>query len=375
MRFLANRTFAKVNRAILFNEHSRASLIHLHLPGWKLLFSTSWGRFQRRFDNILEDLDRHGKLIDQEAVARDIAAASRMRQEIRTWREESFNQVKIDEERQAANEFRSILSWLKIDETEQIQIYETLSDEGTKFPGTCSWLPKHDKIKSWLQKKPESPLLWLHGNPGCGKSVIAAKLVDFLQASKCSLVHHFCTYTHNSSTKYDGILKSILQQLLLKSGELVTHVYQECIVGKKSPTTANVERLVEIMITTLSDEPRETQYMWLIIDGINECETAKQARLMNLMGQFSSIPSSTRGLVCKVLITTRPSPIVNKFFRKHPVIFLSDETSPLQSAIQMYVSQRLQSLDDRFRQLELEHEEIEEIEHLVSRKAGGKLIH
>lgn len=337
------------------------------------MFLTSWGRFQRRFDNILEDLDRHGKLIDQEANARNIAAASQMRQDIRTWREESLDQVKRDEERQAAKEFRSILSWLKVDETEQIQIFETISDEGTKFPGTCSWLLKNEKIKSWLQKKPDPPFLWLQGNPGCGKSVIAAKLVDFLQASKSPIVHHFCTYTYASSTKYDGILRSILQQLLRKSGELVAHVYQECIVGKKPPTTANLERLIETLIAALSDVPRETQYMWIIIDGINECEAARQARLINLMNQISSISSSTSGAVCKVLVTTRPSPTVSKYFRKDHVIFLSDETSPLQSAIRIYVSQRLRSLHDRFRQLELEPDEIEEIEHLVSRKAGGEL--
>jgi hypothetical protein len=91
------------------------------------------------------------------------------------------------------------------------------------------------------------------------------------------------------------------------------------------------------------------------------------------MNQISSIPSSTSGAVCKVLIMTRPSPIVSKYFRKGHVIFLSDEASPLQSAIRMYVSQRLRSMHDRFRQLELEPKEIEEIEHLVSRKAGGEL--
>ena len=337
------------------------------------MFLTSWGRFQTRFDNILEDLDRHGMLIDQEANAHNIAAASQMRLEIRTWREESLEQVKLNEERQAAKDLRSILSWLKVDETEQIQIFETISEEGTKFPGTCSWLLKNEKIKSWLQKRPESPFLWLQGNPGCGKSVIAAKLVDFLQASKSPIIHHFCTYTYDSSTKYDGILRSIVQQLLRKSGELAAHVYQECIVGKKPPTTANLERLIETLVIALSDEPRETQYMWIIIDGINECEAARQSRLINLMNQISSISSSTGGAVCKVLLTTRPSSTISKYFRKDHVIFLSDETSPLQSAIRMYVSQRLRSLHDRFRQLELETDEIEEIELLVSKKAGGEL--
>ncbi|KAI1492423.1 hypothetical protein F5X96DRAFT_691616 [Biscogniauxia mediterranea] len=37
---------------------------------WKLLFLTSWGRhFQRRLGNILQDMERHGALVDKEAHA------------------------------------------------------------------------------------------------------------------------------------------------------------------------------------------------------------------------------------------------------------------------------------------------------------------
>lgn len=341
--------------------------------GWRLLFSTSWGRFERRFNNIFEDLARHEQLVDKEAIAYDIAAATEMRQEIRTWKEESIEQVIREEKRQAAKEFRSLVSWLKVDEVEQIRIYETISDEGTKFPGTCSWLTRNEKIKCWLQKRPDPPLLWLHGNPGCGKSVIAADLVRFLNASGLPIIHHFCTYTYESSTKYDGILRSILQQLLRRSGELVAYVYTEFILGKKPPTTGNLERLIEMLVAALSDEPRETQYLWIIIDGVNECEGAKKSRLISLMNQISSISTTDKGVVCKVLLTTR-SPIKSKYPRKDQVLSLSDESSILQSAIRIYVGQRMGSLHDKLRQLEFESDEIVEIEDLISKKAGGETI-
>ncbi|KAF2017850.1 hypothetical protein BU24DRAFT_161284 [Aaosphaeria arxii CBS 175.79] len=357
---------------LLFHKHA---YVFVRRSGWKLLFKTSWGRFQRRFNNILEDLKRHGELIDHEANALNIAAAAQMRQEIRSWRIESLNQVKREEENQAVLEFQAIISWLKVDVTEQIQIFETISDEGSKYSGTCSWLLKNESIKSWLQRSPDPPLLWLQGNAGCGKSVIAAKLVDFVQASRSCIVHHFCTYTYNSSTKYDGILKSILQQILRKNSELVAHVYQEYIVGKTLPTTTNLERLIVTLVNSLSDGPREKQYIYMIIDGVNECEAARQTRLINLLKQISSVSSTTSGALCKVLITTRASSIMDKHFRKDHVIYLSDEASPLQSAIRLYINQRLRGLDERFRQLELEREEIDEIEQLVAKKAGGMFLY
>ncbi|CAN9407282.1 unnamed protein product [Alternaria alternata] len=348
--------------------------------GWKLLFMTSWGRFQRRFNNILEDLDRHGKLVDQAANAFSIAAMADMRHEHLEWRERSLDKINREEKVQASKEYGSILSWLKFDETEQTQIIETISDEELKYPQNFSWLTNDKKIKSWLQNRPEQPLLYLQGNPGCGKSVIAAKLVRFLQLNASPtyrIVRHFCLYTFPSSTRYDGILKSILQQLLRESDELIAHVYQDCIVGRKQTSTSYLERLIHTLITTLSEKPGEPLCMWIVIDGINECEGTKQVRLMNLMNQISSISTSAHGITYKVLLTTRPSPVVKKYFkiRKNQVIYLSDEKSPLYSAIQMYVAHRLQSMDERLRQLELEKDEIADIRELISQKASGMFLY
>jgi hypothetical protein len=296
-----------------------------------------------------------------------------MRHEHLEWREESLDKINREEKVQASKEYRSILSWLKVDETEQTQITETISDEELKYPQTSAWLTSDPKIKSWLRNRPEQPLLWLLGNPGCGKSVIAAKLVRFLQLNESStrrIIRHFCTYSFPSSTKYDSILKSVVQQLLRESDELIAHVYQECIVGRKQTGTIYLEKLIHTLITTLSEKPGEPLCIWIIIDGLNECEGTKQVRLMNLMNQISLISTSTHGITYKVLLTTRPSPVVrkNSKMKKNQVMYLSDERSPLYSAIRTYVAQRLGSM----RQMELEKDEIADIEKRISQKASGK---
>lgn len=224
--------------------------------GWRLLFLSSWGRFERRFENILEDLDRHGVLIDQEANARNIAESRQMRQELCAWRLESIDQVQVQDDQQAAKTYQSVLTWLKIDETEQSTIFDTIAEEGSKYSGTPTWLLKNDKISSWLRRKPDPPFLWLQGNPGSGKSVVSAQLAKFLETSKSSVIHHFCTYTYASSTRYDGILKSLLLQLLRLNEDLVAHVNQEYVLNKKPPTISNLERLLQTLVVTFSDDPR-----------------------------------------------------------------------------------------------------------------------
>ena len=179
---------------------------------------TSWGRFQRKFDHILEDLDRHGSLVDNEANARNIAESRRMREKIQAWKEKSMIKMEQDEKDKQGREFEAILTWLKIDGSEQNTILESVSAERHLYPGTSTWLLKNDKVKTWLRKSTEMPILWLHGNPGTGKSVLSAELIHWLQSSNASVIHHFCTYTYVSSTKYEGILRSLLLQLQSEEG-------------------------------------------------------------------------------------------------------------------------------------------------------------
>lgn len=278
--------------------------------------------------------------------------------------------MKREDEHQVTKQYQSILTWLKSDEMEQIAIFESIADEGVKYPGTASWLMKNNKISSWLRRKPETAFLSIQGNAGSGKSVISTQLINFLHASKASVIHHFCISTSASSTKYDSILKSLLLQLLRQNGDLVAHVYHDFVLKRAQPTISNIERLIQTHVAALSDEPREPTYLWVTIDGANDCEVAKQARLVSLLNQISS--PSTGGTVVKVLVSTRITPVLSAQLRKKQTVCLTDETASLTTAIQLYASQRLRTLEERLRQLELDSEEVEQLGHLISKKAEGR---
>ncbi|KAK0763604.1 hypothetical protein N5P37_002982 [Trichoderma harzianum] len=343
--------------------------------GWKLLFLTTWGRFQRRFDNILEDMKRHEALIDREANARNIAEAKEMRQDIRRWREQSLEQVSNLDGEEAAKQYQSIISWLNMDESDQLAIFESISAEGRKHPGTCSWVLKNPKISSWLQSKPDTSVLWLQGTPGSGKSVISTQLVNFMQASNMFVIHHFCTYLYTSSTTYEQILKSLLMQLLRQDGDLVAHVYEEFVLGKKSPTVPALERLLQLLFKSISNEPSKAEYVWIILDGLDECELEKQARVVSLMNQVASDRSSPGNTTCKVLISSRTSSILSNCLRKKQTISLSDEKDCLEEAIRQYASQRLQSLEQKFHQLHISPGEVDSIERGIAKKADGMFLY
>jgi hypothetical protein len=340
---------------------------------WKLFFLTSWGRFQGRFDNILDDLKRHEKQIDQEANAYNIAEAKFMRENLQEWRQESLAKVSQYEEEQTASQLQAICCWLKNNETDQSVIFDQVSSEGSKHPGTCSWLLKNSKISSWLRSHADNPFVWLRGNPGSGKSVIASQLVKFLNNKNSLVITHFCTYSYASSVQYDEVLKSLLFQMACSSGHLVAHIYGRHVVDKKSVSVLGLEQLLKTAITALSDDLGQDQIIYLIIDGLDEVAPEKQSRLINLMDRISRSHQPS-GAACKILVATCATQLLKKCLGKKPTVSLSDEKENLRYAIGTYAEQRLKAQRHRFSELSLQDSDLVDIARQIGRKADGEHI-
>lgn len=83
-------------------------------------------------------MKRHERLIDKEADARNIAEAQKIRQEIREWRQGDLERIERFEKEETEKQYHSIASWLKVNDSEQQEIYNTLHSEGQNYPGTCT---------------------------------------------------------------------------------------------------------------------------------------------------------------------------------------------------------------------------------------------
>lgn len=294
-----------------------------------------------------------------------------MREDIRTWREENQSQVRREEVEQNAKQYESITSWLRINESDQLAIFDSISAEATEYQGTCGWILTNPKARSWADSKPDTPALWLKGSAGTGKSVLCTQLINFMKGSKF-VIHHFCTYRYASSIMYEQIIKSLVLQLLRKDGDLVAHVYKSYVLEKKSPTTAVLEQLLRTLLLSMSSDPNQAAYIWIVIDGLDECELDKQTRLVLLINQLTSKPSLPGSTTCKVLISSRaPSESLQRL-RKKQIISLAEEKDCLHGAIRQYVGQRLKSLGTKLHQLDIEQPEIEEIQTVVVTKSDGK---
>ncbi|KAL6914882.1 hypothetical protein FSST1_012642 [Fusarium sambucinum] len=342
--------------------------------GWKLIFSASWGRFERKFGNIIEDLKHHGTLLDLEANAHDISQAKKMRDDIRKWREESETRVRQEDNEHSARQYGSIVSWLKVNDVDQLAIVDSITSEVEKYQGTCGWILKNKSIRSWAESKPNTPALWLKGSAGTGKSVLCTQLVNFLKETRF-VICHFCTYVYATSTMHEQILKSLLLQILRRDADLSAHVYKICVMEKKSPSTPILENLLQELFASMSSEPSKVEYVWVIIDGLDECDSDKQLRLVRLINRLTSKPVVPGSTACKVLVSSRPpSTPLDRLMRKQ-IVSLSEEKSVLNEAVRQYVGQRLTLMDMKLRQLNLQRTEVMEIQDLIVTKSDGMFLY
>jgi len=341
-----------------------------------MLFSTSWGRFQRRFNNVIDDLSRHGEQIDKAANAYNIAEARQTRQHLESWRQAQLETVTAEEQEQLANHLSAVSTWIMADEDDQHAILEKIKEDGDKHTGTCSWVLKHRVFKPWLDSHADTAFLWLTGIPGSGKSILSGQLDTFSRSSGAFVASHFCTYTYASSTRYDKILRHILMQVLRGSDDMITHIYWEYVVAKKVPSTLNLENLLMAAVPILLSEAPGNRPLYIILDGFEEIEADKQRRLINLLFRLSTGTPNCSGRTCKVLLSSRWSSELESTLRKRAKVLLTNEREAIQDAIRIFATQRLQThnMRHRFRQLGIQDHDVEVLADRIAERADGKAI-
>ena len=136
---------------------------------------------------------------------------------------------------------------------------------------TCEWIqqePAYNEWKGW--EEVSSPILWIHGPPGCGKSYLAQYIVEDLKKAedRSALLSYFC----DSSSTPALVLRSVLAQLLLHPRaeadlkDQITEMVEQLSSDSHSAPLDTTYRLWDRVATIVEDAPPIT----LIVDGLDE---------------------------------------------------------------------------------------------------------
>ena len=188
-----------------------------------------------------------------------------------------------------------------------------------RVEGTCSWILQRPEVQNWLTSDAvtsAAKVLWVHGKPGSGKTIIAASLVEHLMKIKLAPVcYFFCFYSHEEKRQCDQILRSWVSQLV-RASEVALHVAEETFKEKESHVAAHMElwKIFQKAIIQLQES-------FFVVDGFDECDR-EDASVRNFshmdtrelfLSRLDNAVSSTQS---RVLVISRDDPCIREQIRK-----------------------------------------------------------
>jgi hypothetical protein len=133
-------------------------------------------------------------------------------------------------------------------------------------PGTGSWLLQDERFLDW--KSSSASCLWLHGIPGCGKTVLSATVIDHIRQSTSAILAYFY-FDFNDVEKRDvaNCVRSLVLQLASQSTQCLQDLkslYTKCRDGQTQPQDAGLVALLKHQLEKLDTS-------FFILDALDEC--------------------------------------------------------------------------------------------------------
>jgi len=136
--------------------------------------------------------------------------------------------------------------------------------------GTGLWFLNSRMFHAW--KGCAQPMLWLHGSPGCGKTVLTSSIVENINNSPAAAVNvTFFYFDFNDSRKQtlDSALRSICHQISLQSeqgAQVLSTFYNRHKDGRQTPSLDSLRECFDSLVVN-------TNRTQLVLDALDECTT------------------------------------------------------------------------------------------------------
>lgn len=168
-------------------------------------------------------------------------------------------------------------------------------------PGTGQWLLDSDTYKAW--KTVPASFLWLHGIPGCGKTILSSTVVTDLGndiAASEYLLYFYFNFNDIDKRSTENAVRSMIDQLYRKSAgarSVVDSLYATHEKSGGQPGHAALQKVLCDMIT-------KCRGAWIVLDGLDECETRGRHTTDSVLTWIENLRSSLPNV--HILITSRP---------------------------------------------------------------------
>ncbi|GAP92625.1 putative ankyrin repeat protein [Rosellinia necatrix] len=205
-----------------------------------------------------------------------LAAENRHKEALRHWQAIGSGVSGLQEavcDAQEEKKRDGFLDWLC--EVDPSEIYNSARDSCED--GTGHWLLQDSKeFRTW-ESAPQS-VLWLHGKPGCGKSVLSSSVIKHLQEKYASdpgsaFAYFFFSFSDQKKQKVPVMLASLVKQLYASRPDTPQPI-KDLGVYKRAGTRPDTKTLENALIATAAGFSSVS----IVIDALDECPTINEER-------------------------------------------------------------------------------------------------
>ncbi|KIW26479.1 uncharacterized protein PV07_09572 [Cladophialophora immunda] len=191
---------------------------------------------------------------------------------------------------------------------EMMQQFGQFNNDGFRYQVECphgqtlGWSESHPDIKSWLSDS--SSLVWIVGNPGAGKTVLAKHLLTTLEDKNKRTIYFFCDRRKKETSQVVSILTSLIHQCMLQISRLGWGHCKPEYETRGPKLLESTWGLSNIFINMMSDPGPEEWYC--IIDALDDCDETETTELFKCLVEKPQASTNNHYQKPRFFITSRP---------------------------------------------------------------------
>ena len=209
------------------------------------------------------------------------------------------------------------------------------------MPGTSEWIFETDEFEKWINATSDSsPILWLSGAPGTGKSVLCSRVIQHIREidPSAAIAFHFFRFDHQRTSTIE-VLRVLAIQLLEKLRASIAELPETVLaITQKSPN--NHKNVIEI--TTAITSSLFMTKSFIFIDGLDEEMTGRPMNVsLETLDSLISVASS--GGTIRLWLSSQQHAQIAKRMVPFPRIHFSRQN---EADIMLFFERHLPQLDD-----------------------------
>jgi hypothetical protein len=163
-----------------------------------------------------------------------------------------------------------------------------------RHKGTGLWFIGGQAFADWLERS--SSFLWLHGIPGCGKTILSSTIIEHMKSVTAPdrvLLYFYFDFTDTNKQTFESMLRSLIYQLYKRQPETrgpVDQLWESVKQGNQQLSKSSLSDVLTAMLSNVNN-------VSIVLDALDESTTKSDLLtwLRHVLGTDS----------CRVLVTAR----------------------------------------------------------------------